>query len=241
MTTYRVHMSHFFSTRVVQGVRRFWLSGLSCLALVGCSSGLTPHIGGLSDEKIPHEQVADYLSTTCDDLWSLQGAVAENNPLYWLRGMDCADRLSPAQARALANQLGDESWSDAFKRGVLLANAKITPSERQLIVSRLDMRSAQIPSRIRPLYQVWRDNQMLQLKLTDERTRYSKLQESSDVALDELRQQQQALKSELELTTRKLQNLTDIERQLYSRKPSPGINADGSHGTDAPADTEDKP
>lgn len=239
MTTYRVSMSHFFSTRVVRSVRRFWLSGFSCLALVSCSSGLTPHIG-VSQEKVPHEQVADYLSTTCDDLWSLEGAAAENNPLYWLRGMDCADRLTPAQARAQANQLGDESWSDAFRRGVLLANAKITPSERHLIVSRLDAHSAKIPSRIRPLYQVWRDNQMLQLKLSDERTRYSKLQESSDVALDELRQQQQTLKDELDLTTRKLQNLTDIERQLSSRKPSSSFNPDVTHGTDAPADTEDK-
>ncbi|AGB77143.1 hypothetical protein D782_1120 [Enterobacteriaceae bacterium strain FGI 57] len=239
MTTYRVHMSHFLSTRVVQGARRFWLSGLSCLALVGCSSGLTPHIG-VSEEKVPHEQVADYLSTTCDELWTLDGAVAENNPLYWLRGMDCADRLTPAQARAQANQLGDASWSDAFKRGVLLANAKITPSERQLIVSRLDAQSGQIPTRIRPLYQVWRDNQMLQLKLSDQRTRYSKLQETSDAALDELRQQQQALKGELDLTTRKLQNLTDIERQLSSRKPSSGFNPDSTHGTDTPADTEDK-
>ncbi len=239
MTTYRVHMSHFLSTRVVQGARRFWLSGLSCLALVGCSAGLTPHIG-VSEEKIPHEQVADYLSTTCDELWTLDGSIAENNPLYWLRGMDCADRLTPAQARAQANQLGDASWSDAFKRGVLLANAKITPSERQLIVSRLDAKSAQIPTRIRPLHQVWRDNQMLQLKLSDQRTRYSKLQETSDAALDELRQQQQALKGELDLTTRKLQNLTDIERQLSSRKPSSGFNPDSTHGTDAPADTEDK-
>ncbi|UYW74066.1 two-component system QseEF-associated lipoprotein QseG [Pseudocitrobacter faecalis] len=240
MTTYRVHMSHFLSTSVVQGVRRFWLSGLSCLALVGCSSGLTPHIGGVSAEKVPHEQVADYLSTTCDELWTLDGTVAENNPLYWLRGMDCAERLTPTQARAQANQLGDESWSDAFKRGVLLANAKITPSERQLIVSRLDAKSAQIPTRIRPLYQVWRDNQMLQLKLSDQRTRYSKLQETSDAALDELRQQQQALKGELDLTTRKLQNLTDIERQLSSRKPSSGFNPDSTHGTDTPADSEEK-
>lgn len=233
-------MSHFLSTRVIRSVRRFWLSGLSCLALVGCSSGLTPHTGGVSEEKVPHEQVADYLSTTCDDLWTLEGPVAENNPLYWLRGMDCAERLTPTQARAQANQLGDENWSDAFKHGVLLANAKITPSERQLIVSRLDAQSAQIPTRIRPLYQVWRDNQMLQLKLSDQRTRYSKLQETSDAALDELRQQQQALKSELDLTTRKLQNLTDIERQLSSRKPSSGFNPDATHATDAPADTEDK-
>jgi hypothetical protein len=246
MNQYRVNMSHFFSTHVIQGVRRYWLTGLSCLALVGCSSALVPHSKAVSEEeKLPQEQVADFLSTQCDDIWSINGAVAENNPLYWLRGMDCADRLSPTQARARANQRGDSTWSDAFKRGVLLANAKITPSERQLIVTRLDVQSAQIPSRIRPLYQVWRDNQMLRLQLSQERTRYSKLQESSDVSLDELRQQQQVLQSQLDLTTRKLQNLTDIERQLSSRKPASSFNPEGSHGTEAPADapvdSEDKP
>lgn len=245
MNQYRVNMSHFFSLRVVQGVRRYWLTGLSCFALLGCSSPLTPHkTGATEEEKIPQEQVADFLSTRCEDLWSINGTVAQNNPLYWLRGMDCADRLSPAQARAQANERSDDTWSDAFKRGVLLADAKITPSERRLVVTRLDAVSGQIPSRIRPLYLIWRDNQMLRLQLSDERTRYSKLQESSDVALDELRQQQQTLKGELDLTTRKLQNLTDIERQLYSRKPSSGYNPDGSHGAetpvDKPADTEDK-
>ncbi|MGP6332809.1 hypothetical protein ACQ9PS_26545 [Escherichia coli] len=52
-----------------------------------------------AEEKIPVYQLADYLSTECSDIWALQGKSTETNPLYWLRAMDCADRLMPAQSR----------------------------------------------------------------------------------------------------------------------------------------------
>lgn len=70
---------------------------------------------------------------------------------------------------------------------------------------------------MRPVYQLWRDGQTLQLQLSEERFRYSKLQQSSDSELDALRQQQESLREQLETTTRKLENLTDIERQLSTR------------------------
>ncbi|VEC51210.1 putative alpha helix protein [Klebsiella aerogenes] len=70
---------------------------------------------------------------------------------------------------------------------------------------------------VRPLYQLWRDGQTRQLQLVEERARYAKLQQSSDSELETLRQQELALREQLELTTRKLENLTDIERQLSSR------------------------
>ena len=73
---------------------------------------------------------------------------------------------------------------------------------------------------------------MLQLQLAEERLRYSKLQQSSDSDLDTLRQQQQHLQSQLDLTTRKLENLTDIERQLSTRKPGGNYNPDAPHGND---------
>lgn len=85
---------------------------------------------------------------------------------------------------------------------------------------------------VRPLYQLWRDGQNRQLQLVDERARYAKLQQSSDSELEALRLQEQQLRGQLELTTRKLENLTDIERQLSSRKPAGNFNADGSHSSD---------
>lgn len=214
------------------------LLGLACLVLSGCNTALTPHNANSSaGENEPHQQVADYLSTDCEDIWSFAGDAAENNPLYWLRGMDCGDRLSPAEARAEANQLTASTWQQAFKRGILLANAKITPGERRRMVNDIDTLSTQIPLRIRPLYQVWRDAQGLQLSIAEERQRYSKLQESNDTQLDAMRLQQQELQSELDLTTRKLQNLTDIERQLSSRKPG----ADMPHGSTSDEDKHDEP
>jgi aspartate carbamoyltransferase regulatory subunit len=38
--------------------------------------------------------------------------------------------------------LDDDTWQDAFKRGILLADAKITPVERRANVTRLDTLAA---------------------------------------------------------------------------------------------------
>ncbi len=164
-------------------------------------------------------QVADFVAVDCADIWAHSSDASDKNPLYWLRGIDCADRLAPAQARAEAKRHTDDSWQDAFRRGILLADAKITPEERRDLVARLDTFSPQIAVQVRPLYQLWRDGQTRQLQLVEERARYAKLQQSSDSELETLRQQELTLREQLELTTRKLENLTDIERQLSSRKP----------------------
>ena len=114
-----------------------------------------------------------------------------------------------------------------MKRGILLADAKITPDERREMVARIDSFSPQIAAQVRPLYRLWRDGQARQLQLFEERSRYGKLQQSSDAELETLRQQEQQLRSQLDLTTRKLENLTDIERQLSSRKPGGNFNSGG--------------
>lgn len=216
--------------------RRLWLAGLPCLALLGCvQSHNKPAIDTLAEEKIPVYQLADYLSTECSDIWALQGKSTETNPLYWLRAMDCADRLMPAQSRQQARQYDDGNWQNTFKQGILLADAKITPYERRQLVARIEALSTEIPAQVRPLYQLWRDGQALQLQLAEERQRYSKLQQSSDSELDTLRQQHHVLQQQLELTTRKLENLTDIERQLSTRKPAGNFSPDTPHESEKPA------
>lgn len=236
-----VTMSHFFAW--VRPVKVWLLTGVSCLVLAGCSTALSPHTASdKAQPELPQHQVADFLSVECADIWSLNGDISDKNPLYWLRGIDCADRLSPVQARAEARLHGDDRWQDAFKRGILLADAKITPDERRELVSRLDTFSSQIAVQVRPLYQLWRDGQSRQLQLVDERSRYAKLQQTSDAELDALRQQEQQLRGELELTTRKLENLTDIERQLSTRKPGGNFNSDVGHGSEKiPEATHDEP
>ncbi|POT60086.1 two-component system QseEF-associated lipoprotein QseG [Citrobacter amalonaticus] len=222
--------------------RRLMLAGVPCLLLVGCA----PHIasqtnGDTSQEKIPTYQQADSLSIECTDIWAVQGQTTESNPLYWLRAIDCANRLLPVQSRNEARALADDGWQNSFKRGILLADAKITPLERRDIVNRMDTFSSQIPAQVRPLYQLWRDGQTLQLQLSEERQRYSKLQQTADSDLDTLRQEHQHLQSQLDLTTRKLENLTDIERQLSTRKPAGNYNPDAAHGTDKPDEATPAP
>ncbi len=166
----------------------------------------------------PEHQVADYLAVDCKALWRLKGAVVEENPLYWLRGIDCAGRLAPADARSLAHRFDEGTWQAAFRQGILLAKARITPQERRHNVDKLDSMGDAVPRQVRTLYQMLRDSQAQELALSDARWRYGALQERSDSELDKLRQQQKHLHTQLEQTRRKLQNLTDIERQLSSRK-----------------------
>lgn len=175
----------------------------------------------------PEAKVPDYQLAACESLWDVANKQAASNPLYWLRAIDCASRLSPAEARAQARRGATDDWASAFRQGVLLANGNVTPIERRQYMLQLDAYSAEVPQPVRALAQLWRDNQMAQLQLSAERTRYYHLQQSSDAQLDVLRQQQAELNSELKLTRRKLDTLTDIERQLSSRRSSD--SADGSH------------
>ena len=213
---------------------RHFFTGAVCLLLAGCaSSPSSRHAASGNNEVLPEQQVADFFSTDCADIWSLRSESAQRNPLYWLRSMDCASRLSPPEARGEAGRHPQANWQDAFRRGILLANARITPPERRGIVSQADAFSGEIPAHVRPLYQLWRDGQIMRLRQAEARMRYSQLQQSTDAELDEMRKQQQLLHSELEQTTRKLQNLTDIERQLSSRKPAgSSLLPDAAHGED---------
>ena len=139
MNLYLVSMSHVFfrAIRAVFSSKAGRLS-LPCLVLAGCVSHAPQSaISGKQEDKWPDNQLADFLSTRCDDIWNLSGHDVENNPLFWLRGIDCAQRLAPVDARSKAAMLDEDTWQDAFKRGILLADAKITPVERRANVTRL--------------------------------------------------------------------------------------------------------
>ncbi|HDR2162048.1 TPA: two-component system QseEF-associated lipoprotein QseG [Enterobacter cancerogenus] len=227
-----VSMSHVFfrAARAVFSSKKLRLS-LPCILLAGCVSHAPK--SAIEDKKEatwPENQLADFLTTRCDDIWNLSGHDVEANPLFWLRGIDCSQRLSPATARAQAAMLNDDTWQALFKRAILLADAKITPVERRANTARLDLLAANIPGQVRPVYQLWRDGQVQQLQLAEERSRYSKLQQTTDAELDTLRQQHDSLRAQLDTTTRKLENLTDIERQLSTRKPAGNYLPDGSKG-----------
>lgn len=185
---------------------------------------------------VPEVRLVDYLTMRCVDIWRIENSAAMTNPLYWMRSIDCAERLSPAEARAEAHRWPVDSWSRAFKQGVLMANGNVTPLERRDYINVLDGYSEQFPPNMRALIQLWRSNQVAQLELSAMRSRYAHLQQSSDAQSDSLRQQQIKLRQQLSDTQRKLERLTDIERQLSSRKTSD--MPDGSHGTALPQEED---
>lgn len=214
------------------------ISALSSMILSGCASSpvtatAQPASGSV---VVPEARLVDYLTTRCVDIWRIENSVAMTNPLYWMRSIDCAERLSPAEARAEAHRWPVDSWSRAFKQGVLMANGNVTPLERRDYVNVLDGYSEQFPPTMRALIQLWRSNQVAQLELSAMRSRYAHLQQSSDAQSDSLRQQQIKLRQQLSDTQRKLERLTDIERQLSSRKTSD--MPDGSHGTALPQEED---
>lgn len=106
-----VSMSHVFSraVRAVFSSNMFRLS-LPCLFLAGCVSHVPQSaISDKQQDKWPDNQLADFLSTRCDDIWNLSGHDVESNPLFWLRGIDCAQRLAPVEARSQAAMLSDDT------------------------------------------------------------------------------------------------------------------------------------
>jgi len=204
-------------------------SAVLVLGLSSCqapSQNRTQHNGVSVPE--PEVRLPDYLATDCQNVWQIETPAAAGNPLYWQRAMDCAERLSPAEARAEARRWPVQGWARAFKQGILLANGNVTPVERRDFVTTLDGYSAAYPASVRPLLQLWRSNQAAQLELSEARGRYAALQQSNDVEMDDLRQQQTKMRQALADTQRKLERLTDIERKLSSRKAPD--SSDTSHG-----------
>ncbi|CNE98241.1 putative lipoprotein [Yersinia kristensenii] len=198
----------------------FWRALLLApLLLTGCTDN--PTVGRFSQAVqmvIPETKIIDYRTLPCDVLWSLDDKETLENSLYWLRAMDCAERLGSTQARALAASLPVVTWSAAFKQGILVSSSEPSIAERRQVVERLNSYTQSFPGAVRPLIQLWREQQVLRISLAEERTRYQRLQEESDAQIDRLRESQVRLQYNLLDTTRKLENLTDIERQLSSRK-----------------------
>lgn len=220
-------------TSLSPSARQRWLFLLLPLVLLAnsCSApGGSRQASMVTPPAAAEIQVTSYDAVACDEIWQVADAHALNGPLYWLRAMDCGVRLSPAAARAEAKKWDQPGWQSAFKQGILLDNGNVTPVERRAFLTHLDEYLFDYPAGMRPLIQLWRDQQSAQLQLAEERMRYSQLQTKSDNQLDSLRQQQIALQQALAQTQRKLASLTDIERQLSSRRSAD--TPDPAHGVD---------
>lgn len=74
------------------------------LLLAGCvDRAVSGGLNSQQQEAIPDTKVIDYRTAACDTLWQLDDKDALDNALYWLRAMDCADRIGSTQARAGEN------------------------------------------------------------------------------------------------------------------------------------------
>jgi len=212
------------------------------LVLAGCAphSASNPYYQQVSDQVVPDSKVIDFRIAPCETLWALDDSDALTNSLYWLRAMDCADRMSDAQARYQAQQIPATSWEQVFKQSILLAGADPDQQQRRALLAKVSEYRGQMPGSIRPLVQLWRERQNLQVVLGDEKARNARQQGMNEEKLQTMIAGQQVLENNLADTRRKLENLTDIERQLSSRKQIQGDLPDNDASVPAKA-TSGKP
>ena len=221
-------------TLLIKSVRRFLSIG-TALVLAGCVQHTADnrYYQQVSSSVVPESKVTDFRIAPCETLWALDDGDALTNSLYWLRAMDCADRLSDVQARFQAQQIPASSWDQIFKQSILLASAEPDLPQRRALLNKVSQNRGQMPGSIRPPVQLWRERQNLQVVLGDEKARNLRQQSANEEKLQAMTAQQQTLENSLADTRRKLENLTDIERQLSSRKQIQGDLPDNDPATPA--------
>lgn len=206
------------------------------MLLAGCH-GYTGHRAG-NDVSAIHVQTASppsRFAAECNELWQTDEETSLDDPGYWLRAMQCAERITPTQARAEAERQTGETWHDAFRQSILLNSAGISVVERRQSYQHLLEFRSQFPSVVYPLFKLWRQQQALRLILAEERSRSQRQQEASAGQIDLLRIEQMELQRKLDVTTRKLQNLTEIEQRLSARKQqSPDVPDNDGNDTPTP-------
>ncbi|HEY0211253.1 two-component system QseEF-associated lipoprotein QseG [Acerihabitans sp.] len=208
------------------------------LLLAGCH-GHPVHrdVDDSSTAQVQQASPPNRFAAECNELWQTDEESTLGDPGYWLRVMQCAERVTPTQARAEAERQSGETWHDAFRQSILLNSAGISVIERRQSYQHLLGFRSQFPASVYPLFKMWRQQQALRLMLAEERSRSQRQQETSAGQIDMLRLQQMELQRKLDVTTRKLQNLTEIEQRLSARKQlSPDLpDSDDNDAPDAGA------
>jgi len=192
---------------------------LGSLFLVGCASqSARPDLGSPYFPLVQHTAASGQLVAECRELWHTGDQATLADARYWLRAMQCAERVTPTQARLLAAEQESETWYEAFRQSILLNSAGISVIERRESYQHLLGFRSQFPAAVHPLFKMWRQQQALRLMLAEERSHGQREQEASAAQIEQLRVQQIELQRKLDVTSRKLENLTEIERRLSARK-----------------------
>ncbi|MFV0548718.1 MAG: hypothetical protein ACK5M5_08375 [Limnobaculum xujianqingii] len=205
--------------------------------LAGCSyQSFTESASGEIRYETPNRKVSDYSRVSCDgNIWKAQDSETYANSLYWLRLITCSQALPASRAQAQSAEYETTTWDGVMKRAVLLSRVEVNNSERRRSLEQLKNYRSMYPDTVYSLIQLWTDEQSMELSLSDERVRHQRQKESNDTQMDALHAQLQDTKHQLNEMTRKLENLTDIERQLSSRKNLPADSTIGSAAKVEPA------
>jgi len=189
------------------------------LLLAGCGSQtVRPYLGGSTSPLVQHTATPGQYVAECRELWHISDQATLADARYWLRAMQCAERITPTQARFKAAEQDGETWYEAFRQSILLNSASISVIERRESYQHLLGFRSQFPAAVHPLFRMWRQQQALRLMLAEARSHLQQQQETSAAQIEQMRIQQIELQRKLDVTSRKLENLTEIERRLSTRK-----------------------
>ncbi|MCO8049376.1 MULTISPECIES: two-component system QseEF-associated lipoprotein QseG [Proteus] len=195
------------------------------LVLSGCTpKSLTNTLEPEQEIPVVKQKTIDYRWAECKTLSSFYDE-GINNALYWLRVIECTNRIMTTEAQRQASNVIITGWDDAFYKSILLERAGMTIAERRTQLVLLESYKLQFPSSMRVLLSIWIENQTLILSLAEEKNRYRRLTTDTDNRIDALRKENNALQHELSVTLKKLESLTQIERQLSNRKQSGSVDS----------------
>ncbi|QIG07488.1 two-component system QseEF-associated lipoprotein QseG [Proteus sp. ZN5] len=195
------------------------------LVLSGCTPKSLTEAQELEPEiPVVKQKTIDYRWAECKTLSSFYDE-GINNALYWLRAIECTNRIMTTEAQRQANSVVVTGWDDAFYKSILLERAGMTIADRRTQLVLLESYKLQFPSSMRVLLSTWIENQTLILSLAEEKNRYRRLTTETDNRIDVLRKENSALQHELNVTLKKLESLTQIERQLSNRKQSGSVDS----------------
>lgn len=195
------------------------------LVLSGCTpKSLTETQEPEQETPVVKQKTIDYRWAECKTLSSFYDE-GINNALYWLRAIECTNRIMTTEAQREASRVVVTGWDDAFYKSILLERAGMTIADRRTQLVLLESYKLQFPSSMRVLLSTWIENQTLILSLAEEKNRYRRLTTDTDNRIDALRKENNALQHELNVTLKKLESLTQIERQLSNRKQSNSVDS----------------
>lgn len=195
------------------------------MVLSGCApKSLTETQEPEPEIPVVKQKTIDYRWAECKTLSSFYDE-GINNALYWLRTIECTNRIMTTEAQRQASRVVVTGWDDAFYKSILLERAGMTIADRRTQLVLLESYQLQFPSSMRVLLSIWIENQTLILSLAEEKNRYRRLITDTDNRIDALRKENNALQHELSLTLKKLESLTQIERQLSNRKQSGSVDS----------------